>query len=260
MRRLGWLIVLLMLAGLAVSVSAAELEIQVVYDNTSAKAGMEGDWGFAAVVTLRGRRVLFDSGTKPELFLANLRKLRIDPGSITHAIISHQHGDHINGIYRLFPLNPSMEVYFLDNFPDEAFEQAEAVGMKPRRVRGQVEIMPGIYSTGMVDGRVPEQALVVETSKGLVMLVGCSHPGVVKLVETAQRQRGADTVRLVLGGYHMSQQTESAIRAQVARLKELNVVSVVPAHCTGDLAQKLFREAYGEEYDTGGAGKRVVLE
>jgi 7,8-dihydropterin-6-yl-methyl-4-(beta-D-ribofuranosyl)aminobenzene 5'-phosphate synthase len=64
-----------------------ELSVQIIYDNTSAREGIEADWGFAALVSYRGRNVLFDSGTKPDLFLANLKKLNIDPNSITHAVI-----------------------------------------------------------------------------------------------------------------------------------------------------------------------------
>ena len=259
MGNLGWVVVLLF-AGLTFPAAGAELEIQIVYDNTSARAGIEADWGFAAVVTFRGQRVLFDSGANPGLFLENLRKLEIAPNSISHAVFSHEHGDHMNGIYQLFPLNRSMVIHFLDCFEEELFEKAQAIGMRPRRVTGPVEIVPGIYTTGIVDGPVSEQALIIETSKGLVVVTGCSHPGVVKLVEAAERQRGQDSVRLVLGGFHMSSQSEAEIRAQIVRLQELNVASVGPTHCTGELAQKLFQGVYGDRYLSLGAGKLLQLE
>ena len=254
-----WLVVL-GVCMLAVPATGAELEILIIYDNTSARAGIEADWGFAALVTFRGQRVLFDTGTKPGLFLENLEKLKIDPGSFSHVVISHPHGDHLNGLYELFPLNRSMEVFFLDSFPDEVFRKAETVGIKPQRVKGPVEIVPGVYTTGIVDGASSEQALVVETSKGLVVVTGCSHPGVVRMVEAAEEQRGKNSVRLVLGGFHLSSQSESDINAQIKRMRELNVASVVPTHCTGELAWKLFREAYGEHCDSGGAGKTFELE
>ncbi|UCG86175.1 MAG: MBL fold metallo-hydrolase [Gemmatimonadota bacterium] len=259
MRNLTWVVVLLF-AGLTFPATGAELEIQIVYDNTSARSGIAADWGFAAVVTFRGQRILFDSGTKPELFLENLRKLEIAPNSISHAVFSHEHGDHMNGIYQLFPMNSSMAVYFLDSFQEAWFQKAQAVGMRPQRVTGPVEIVPGIYTTGIVEGPVSEQALIIETSKGLVVLTGCSHPGVAKIVEAAEKQRSQDSVRLVLGGFHMTNQREAQIRAQIARLQELNVTSVGPTHCTGELAQKLFREVYGDQYLTLGAGKLLELE
>ena len=235
--------------------AAPELDIRVIYDNTSARSDVQADWGFAAVVTFRERRVLFDSGTKPELFMTNLEKMEVDPPSIRQAVISHQHRDHRNGIYKLFPLQPAMRIHFLKAFYDEAYEAAAAVGMTPNRVTGPFEVEPGVYSTGMIAGDPPEQSLAVETSKGIVLLVGCGHPGVVNIVETVEKQRGADSIRLLLGGFHMLRRNEDEINSRIAKLKQLNVRRVMPAHCSGDLAKRLFQEAYGENFDTLGAGK-----
>ena len=237
-----------------------ELEIRVIYDNTSARSDVQADWGFAAVVTFGGRRVLFDSGTNPELFLTNLEKMEVDPSSIRQAVISHQHPDHRNGIYKLFPLQPAMRTHFLKAFYEKAYEEATAVGMKPNRVTGPFEVEPGVYSTGMIASDPPEQSLAVETSKGIVLLVGCGHPGVVNIVETVEKQRGVDSIRLLLGGFHMLRQNEDEISSQIAKLKQLNVRRVMPAHCSGDLAKRLFQEAYGENFATLGAGKVLRLE
>lgn len=260
MRRVAWLAVLLLLGGSGVAARAAELEIQIIYDDTSAVAGIEPHYGFSALVDFRGQRILFDSGSDADLFLRNLTRLGIDPASITHAVISHRHSDHRNGIYRLALRNRTMEVYFLDTFPASVFEVAIAVGMNPRRVTGPVEIAPGVYSTGIVEGEPPEQALVVETSGGLVVLVGSAHPGVARMVETAEQQRGADSVRLLLGGFHMMRKQEEEIRAELERLKALGVEKVAPAHCTGERAKRLFRRAYGAMYVPTGAGRRIELE
>ena len=104
----------------------AELEIRVIYDNTSAQPGIQEDWGYAALVDFRGHRILFDSGTKPDLFLTNLSKMQIDPASITQAMISHEHRDHRSGIYKLYPLHRRLTTHFLDRFPAEAFAEAGA--------------------------------------------------------------------------------------------------------------------------------------
>ena len=240
--------------------SPAGLEIQIIYDDTSAQPDLVDDWGFSALVTFGDRRVLFDSGADAGLFLENLSKLDIDPGSITDAVISHQHSDHIGGIYRLALKNHSMKVYFLDCFPAKVFEIAMAVGLNPYRVKGPGEIAPGIYTTGPVEGKPPEQALVVETDQGLVVLVGGSHAGVARLVETAEKQRGTDSVRLLLGGFHMMRQSEDEIRAQIQRLEELHVEQVAPAHSTGERAKHLFRQAYGARFLPAGAGRRLVVK
>lgn len=241
-------------------IAKPELEIRIAFDNSSAREDFRRSWGFSAVIDFRGHRVLFDSGSDPILLLEHLEKLGVNPKSIEHAVISHQHGDHLRGVYWVFEKNPKMKVHFLDCFPEEAFRRAAALNMKPHRVKEPFEVVPGIYSTGIVAGKPPEQSLLIETSQGLVMLVGCSHPGVVKLVETAQAQKKEDAVRLLLGGFHMLRQQPDQVKTSIRRLQELNVQTVIPAHCSGDLAKHLFQLAYGKEFDTAGAGRRIVLK
>ena len=242
----------------AATSAAAELEIRVVYDNTS--AGLAEDWGFAALVTFQGRNVLFDSGTKPDLFLRNFDALKLDAKAIRHAVISHEHGDHRNGIYKLYPRNPAMRVHFLDNFPAPAFDEATAVALQPARVRAPAEIVPGVFTTGIIEGNPPEQSLLIETSKGLVILTGCSHPGILKIVETAKRQRGAKSIRMLIGGFHMFRMPAGEIDAIVTGLRNLGVESIVPAHCTGDPAKQRFREVFGQNCSEAGAGKLIRLD
>ncbi len=237
-----------------------ELEIRVVFDNTSAREDLNRSWGFSAVVDFGGRRLLFDAGSDPVLLLEHLEKMQIDPKTIEHAVISHQHGDHLRGVYWVFEKNPKMKVHFLDSFPDEAFRRAAGVKMKPNRVTGPFQVMPGVFSTGAVEGLPSEQSLIIETSQGLVMIVGCSHPGLVNLVETAQAQREKKTVSLLLGGFHLLRKEPAEIQATIKRLEDLKVKAVIPAHCSGDLAKELFQLNYGDRYHTAGAGRRVVLE
>ena len=240
--------------------SQPELEIRIAFDNTSAREDLRRSWGFSAVVDFGGHRVLFDAGSDPILLLEHLEKMQIAPTTIEHAVISHQHGDHLRGVYWVFEKNPTMTVHFLDCFPDEAFRRAAAVQMKPHRVTEPFEVVPGVYSTGIVEGEPPEQSLVIETSQGLVMLVGCSHPGVVKLVETAQTQRKKDSLRLLLGGFHMLRKRPDEIKTAINQLQRLKVRTVIPAHCSGDLARELFPLAYGDQFNTAGAGRRIVID
>lgn len=223
------------------ALAAPPVEIRVIYDNTSAQEGIGADWGFAAVVSAGGRRVLFDTGTKPGLFMENLKLLEVDPASLECVVISHKHGDHMGGLAPLRALNPRLAVHL------------------PER-EGPFQVAPGIWSTGLIDGQPPEQALAVETPKGLVLLTGCSHPGIVKIVEAAEKQRGVTSLRLLLGGFHMLDQNAARISATVARLQQLKVERIMPTHCTGDLATKMFREAFGARFETAGAGKRILIE
>ncbi len=235
-----------------------ELEIRILFDNTAANKDFTRSWGFAALIDFRGKRILFDSGGDPILLLEHMEKMKIDPKSIDEAFISHVHDDHRRGIYWVFEKNPKMKVYFLDSFGIEAFKAADQVKMKPNRVKGPFELMPGVFSTGPIEGLPPEQALLLETSQGLVMIVGCSHPGIIKMVETAQTQRKKDSIRMLLGGFHLLKTEPEQIRKIVNRLDELKVKLVVPAHCTGDLATDMLQSVFGKY--SAGAGRSIVME
>lgn len=235
-----------------------ELEIRILFDNTAANKDYLRSWGFSALIDFRGKRILFDSGGDPILLLEHMEKMKIDPKSIDEAFISHVHDDHRRGIYWVFEKNPKMKVHFLDSFGIEAFKAADQVKMKPNRVKGPFELMPGVYSTGPIDGLPPEQALLLETSQGLVMIVGCSHPGIIKMVETAQKQRKKDSIQMLLGGFHLLKTDPEQIRKIVQRLDELKVKVVVPAHCTGDLATDMLQSVFGKH--SAGAGRWIVME
>lgn len=237
-----------------------ELEIQILYDNTSAREDLRRGWGFSALIDFRGHRILFDSGSDPILILEHLELMQIDPKSIEHAIISHQHADHLRGVYWIFEKNPKLKVHFLDCFPEEAFRRAKAINMAPNRVTGPFELTPGVFATGIVEGLPPEQSLVIETSLGPVMLVGCSHPGIVKLVKTVQEQRQTESIRYLLGGFHLLRKTPEEIKQTINQLQDLNVESVSPAHCSGDLATEMFQTLYGTQFHAPGVGRRIVIE
>jgi 7,8-dihydropterin-6-yl-methyl-4-(beta-D-ribofuranosyl)aminobenzene 5'-phosphate synthase len=252
---------LILLPLLALSLAhAAELEIRIVYDNTAAEPGLQADWGFAAAVDWRGRRILFDGGARPEVLKQNLAKLSIPPQSFEALVLSHAHHDHSGGLFQDNFHRPGAPLFLLARFPPALAQSAEASGLNPRRIEGSREIVPGIYTTGTVEGTPPEQALVIETGQGIIVLTGCSHPGVVMMVEAALKQRPAGAVRLLAGGFHMLKESPAAIREAIQRLRSLGVQSIAPTHCTGEQAMAMFREAFGARCLSAGAGKRLTLD
>src|SRR5258708_28522221 len=170
----GYLIRMWLMVGLCASALAAtpEQQLTIVYDNTAVRPDLKTDWGFSALVDFHGQRVLFDVGSKPEIFLANLKRLGIEKSSIQATIISHEHAAHSGGVYKVLPAGL---IYFLDSF-SKRYPEAGAVGLEVRRGTAPAQLGAGIYSTGEVPGAPPEQALGIVTSKGLVMLVSCAHP------------------------------------------------------------------------------------
>ncbi len=220
---------------------AGPLEIRIVFDNTVADNRCEKFWGFAAFVAMDNHRLLFDAGGKADIFMRNLDALGIDPTSFDTVVISHRHDDHTAGLAPLQQQNPRLKILWPD--PPEPYQ-----------------VPPGIYSTSVIHGVADEQALVIETAKGLVIITGCSHPGVVKMVQAAVDQRKAKEVRLLIGGFHMLNYKPEQITETITQLKKLNVRRMAATHCTGDRAISMFREAYGDDFQPAGAGRVIVLE
>ncbi len=244
--------------------AAAGVEITILYDNYTADPRLGADWGFAALVEVGGHTLLFDTGSDGALLLRNMEALEVDLASIEAVVLSHAHADHTAGLPALLDQGIAPPVYVLAAFPaslKDSFRQRTALV----EVTDPVEIVPGVYSTGHVSGPVVEQALVVETGEGLVVITGCAHPGAVEMVRRAmelplQREGvAAGEIALVLGGFHMGDYGQSRIERAIAQFRELGVRQVSPTHCTGEEAIAAFAQAYGDDYVPGGVGRVIVV-
>jgi 7,8-dihydropterin-6-yl-methyl-4-(beta-D-ribofuranosyl)aminobenzene 5'-phosphate synthase len=241
-----------------------------------AEAGM-GEWGFAALVEADGRRILFDTGLRPETVLQNARELGLDLSSVTDVVLSHHHGDHTGGLLTLRrelavkspkalsrvhvapgifssrrhsgsqeEANPTIAV-------KSGMEASGAVFVEHRRPE---EISPGVWLTGPVPRPHPERnwgppasivtgaglvadsipedmALMIETDRGIVILIGCGHAGTVNTVEYGRRVLGAKPVYAIVGGLHLFASPDSALAWTAAQLRAANLRYLLGAHCTG---------------------------
>ena len=255
---------LAIMAGLAGSRLAAQgedwnrLRISVVFNNVPFASGLETAWGFAAVVEGLEQTLLFDTGGDGALLLANMERMGIDPRMIDGVFLSHFHSDHTRGLDRFLRHKPGVTLYMPASFPRRFQRSASDAGANVVAVSTATKLFERAYSTGPMGGATEEQALVLDTPKGLVIIAGCAHPGIVELVRAAKRQRGK-AVRLLIGGFHLLRQPETRIRATIDALKALGVARVAPSHCTGDRAIALFRDAWGKDFLGGGCGAVVEL-
>ncbi|MCD6157666.1 MAG: MBL fold metallo-hydrolase [Euryarchaeota archaeon] len=220
--------------------------IVIVYDN-KAVGNLKASWGFSAFIKFKNYTILFDTGGSGEILLWNMRALGIDPGSIDYVFISHIHGDHTGGLWMLLGKNNNVTVIIPNCFP-ESFKQ-KVVSYNARVVEVSVftEILPGIYSTGVLYP-VGEQSLVLDTDKGLVIITGCSHPGIVRIVKKAISALNRP-VYMVIGGFHLISNSSREIHEIAKELKDLGVKKVIPCHCSGDLARSIFKEIFGLDYE-----------
>jgi 7,8-dihydropterin-6-yl-methyl-4-(beta-D-ribofuranosyl)aminobenzene 5'-phosphate synthase len=231
-------------------------EITVLYDNTTLKKKLVPAWGFAARVKHRGRTILFDTGGKADLLLANMKALRISPRSITDIFISHHHWDHTGGLFGFLTMNHKVNIYVPASVSRAYRREIRASGAKCVGIKNLTMIGPGIYSSGEIGQAIKEQCLVVAVPDGLVMITGCSHPGIVKMAGWVKNQLKQE-ISLIIGGFHLGALPVKAAEKVVAELKKLGVKRLAPSHCTGIKSIGLFKKAYQERYIKCGVGQVI---
>lgn len=201
----------------------------VLYDNEEHDRRLIPAHGFACLVEVGGARFLFDTGGDPAVLFYNMGVLGVHPRSISAVVISHNHWDHTGGLSALLSRNPTVAVAP----PGVAYSLAGSLHLV-----GPLEVeYKGVL--------IREQALAVETGAGVVLVVGCSHPGVERLVEEALRKLPGRSIAAVIGGLHLVESDEKKVLATARRLRELGVEKLVACHCTGKRALDPLSRVHG---------------
>jgi 7,8-dihydropterin-6-yl-methyl-4-(beta-D-ribofuranosyl)aminobenzene 5'-phosphate synthase len=213
-----------------------EMKVTIVYDNEVEKQGLRAGWGFSAVVQDKDMpKILFDTGADSPTLLHNMSNLGVPLKDIGIIVISHVHGDHTGGLPGILEVNKDVKIYIPKSF----------WGTLPARkvitVTSSVKISERVFSTGELKGI--EQSLVLKTDKGIVILVGCSHPGVGSIIDAASR---FGKVYGIVGGFHGFHDFE--------RLNGLSLIC--PCHCTQYKSE--IKQLFPEQCVGCGAG--LVLE
>jgi len=232
------------------------MRLTVVCDNAPFVEGLRTSWGFCCLVECKKRTILFDTGGDYDVLSYNMSRLGIDPKTINAVVLSHAHSDHTGGLPGLLRSNPNVEVYLPASFPHDIKDVVRSSGADLIEVSDARSICDGVYTTGEMGNEIKEQALVVESDSGLVVITGCAHPGIVDIVRVA-RGLAAGDVALVMGGFHLGNKSSQELDMIIAEFKALGVSHVGPCHCTGERAIAAFLNAYGYAFFKIGAGKSV---
>ena len=228
------------------------ITITIIYDNNRFDERLRPDWGFSCLIRGLEKTILFDTGASGEILLSNMQVLGIAPEEVQVIVISHIHGDHVGGLLDLLERNTHVEVWLPESFPERLKGKIKAKGARIVEVTAPAKILSQAYTTGEM-GAVREQSLIVAAEKGLVVITGCSHPGILNIVSRAKSLLDEE-VYLVLGGFHLAGTSAESIGTIASGLKSLGVSRVAPLHCSGDTARQIFREYYDDRCILGGVG------
>jgi 7,8-dihydropterin-6-yl-methyl-4-(beta-D-ribofuranosyl)aminobenzene 5'-phosphate synthase len=186
------------------------MKLTVVYDSEVKKKNLISGWGFSCLLETESTPILFDTGADSPTLLYNMRELDIDPKNIGTIVISHAHGDHTGGLSGILKMNENVEVYIPSSFGRLPWGKAT-------RVKDAIEIQENVFSSGELGGI--EQSLALKGEKGILVVAGCSHPGVGNILKTASR---FGKLFGIVGGFHGFRD-----------FKSLNGLALIcPCHCT----------------------------
>jgi 7,8-dihydropterin-6-yl-methyl-4-(beta-D-ribofuranosyl)aminobenzene 5'-phosphate synthase len=233
------------------------MTITIVYDNYPHTEGLATGWGFSAVVSGAARTILFDTG-RDEAVVPNMERLGFEPKSIEVMVLSHVHWDHTGGVVSFLERNPDVSIYLPESFPEKLKNEWAGYGAEVIEVDEPVEICDGAWSTGQMGWVKREQGLVLQEARGVVVILGCAHPGVVKMVRRAKELTKGD-VFAVFGGFHFEWASGRRIEKVISKLKDLGVQWAGPCHCSGEKARGLFEKHFGKKYVEMGAGKTIRI-
>ena len=202
------------------------MKITIIYDNT-ARDGFIAKWGFSCFIEVNNKHIIFDTGGDSKVLLYNMSKLQINPEIVDIIVLSHNHWDHTGGLSGLLEKN---------NHKAKVFGPTDY--SKPTKICSEV------YSTGSLGTFIKEQSIIIKSEKGLVVIVGCSHPGVDLILKTAEK---LGKPYALIGGLHGFNKFDLIN----------NLELVCPTHCTQYI--KEIKKIYPDKYIEGGVGTVIEI-
>src|ERR1700722_5461887 len=267
--------------------------VTILYDAFGKSAPTTKAWGFSALVEYGGKGILFDTGGNAEIFEHNVKALGVDLTKLDFVVLSHRHSDHIGGVNYLLRVNPTVKIYtpadpwgpFGWSVPNSLYRKDESLPANMRyfngnspdaitastpwpqanfvRVDSTTEIAPGIFlvpTISQVPGTLElrEISMAIRGSQGLVIVDGCSHAGVEKILEAATKID--PHIRVLFGGLHLVGAPDPDIQRISAALRDqwkLDYIAI--GHCTGETTFAALQKTFRDRYIYAGVGAVVNI-
>ncbi len=264
-----------------------EIKVTVLCENcVFFRLGAIAEHGWAVYIETKHGNFLFDTG-QGKAIINNAHFFRKDLRSLQGIIISHHHHDHTGGLMNVLEHSGTVKVYshpelFKNSYSDRdgiennigipfRREKLESKGAEFIFNTGWTEIVPGLMLSGEVprktffekgdeklflktekgytkDEVIDDQTLIANTSKGLVIILGCSHAGIINILNYAIEKTGQSRIHTILGGTHLGPTNEEAKTKSIESLRKYNIERIGTAHCTGwEVSMRLWQE-FGKRF------------
>ena len=261
-------------------------------------SGTLGEHGFSALIEpSEGEPILFDTGQGATL-LHNARRMKKDLSLVSKVAISHGHYDHTGGLKPLLRECGAKTVYghpgiFATRFRVKDNGEHIAIGIPYDRTSLENEgasfdlsdefrqIAPNVFLTGQVartkefeqgdlglfcdcngreaDGTPDDQSLVLVTKKGLAIILGCCHAGLVNTLEHVAIKSGRRDVYAVIGGTHLGFCDREQLELTIAAIRNMGIKKIAAAHCTGFSASARISHELPKEFQVAMVGYTLEL-
>lgn len=231
----------------------SQIKFKILYNDIALNESFIGDQGFSCLIEIDDKSYLFDAGNSENILANNTNALGIDCSKIESIYISHLHTDHICGLSGIIDKCKSPILYLPSNFAinqtprakafvEKTLSEAEKIVSKTINIQEACRINEYFYSTGPMEEKSHEQALIIDTSKGLIVMVGCSHPGTVEIIKQAKLQLNKE-VYFVMGGFHLGNDDVEKAKTIAGQLKGLTKY-IAACHCTEGKSQEAFKNVF----------------
>jgi len=237
------------------------MRIKVIFDKKALNKKLHTGWGVSFLVD---DKILFDTGENGKWLFKNMHSLGVDIKNIEAVVISHDHWDHTGGLWDILKKRKGLKVYSCPGFGKEFKDKVKKTQTELIQADNFVEISKNIFITGEVAGAynskyMPEQAIVLKTKNGLTVITGCAHPGILKVVDRVKAKFRSKTIHLVLGGFHLMKSNKRAIEIIVENFKKMGVMKAGPTHCSGEIAESIFKKYYKENFVAIKTGQEIEV-